>query len=55
MLGSITGDMINAVIAATVANVLAGAFAWFKLNAYIKTHIIPRAAAANKQRVLSAG
>ncbi|PTP36623.1 MATE family efflux transporter [Vibrio splendidus] len=54
-LGSITGDMINAVIAATVANVLAGAFAWFKLNAYIKTHIIPRAAAANKQRVLSAG
>ena len=54
-LGSITGEMVNAVIAATVANVLAGAFAWFKLNAYIKTHIIPRAAAANKQRVLSAG
>lgn len=54
-LGALTGDMINAVIAATIANVLAGAFAWFKLNAYIKTHIIPRAAAANKQCALSAG
>ncbi|MCG9554283.1 MATE family efflux transporter [Vibrio sp. Isolate31] len=52
-MGSITGDMVNAVIGATISNVLAGAFAWFKINAYIKTHIIHSAVVANDQSALS--
>lgn len=43
-IGTATGDMLNTVIAATIANVLAGTFAWFKLKDHLKStleHVQP--------------
>lgn len=36
-IGTATVDMLNTVIAATIANVLAGAFAWFNLKDHLKS------------------
>lgn len=36
-IGTATGDMLNTIIAATFANLLAGTFAWFKLKDYLKS------------------
>lgn len=38
-IGSISASVVNTVIAATIANVMAGIFAWFKLKQYIKVSI----------------
>ncbi|UAL42194.1 MATE family efflux transporter [Shewanella inventionis] len=36
-IGTATGDMLNTLIAATIANMLAGIFAWFKLKNHLKS------------------
>ncbi|MGR5126035.1 MATE family efflux transporter [Photobacterium swingsii] len=38
-LGTASGDLFYVIVAAMCANILAGAFAWFKLNTYIRKSI----------------